>query len=103
MTEPLPVELTALAAQQIRKAEAWWRINRTAAPNAIREELQRAFALIALQPRIGSAAANVRLQNIRRIFLRRIKYHIYWHLVSDPQRVEVVAFWHARRGKGPPT
>jgi plasmid stabilization system protein ParE len=102
MTEPLPVELTALAAQQIRKAEAWWRVNRTAAPNAIREELQRAFTLIALQPRIGSAAVNVKLQGVRRIFLRRIKYHVYWHLVSEPQRVEVVAFWHGRRGKGPP-
>jgi len=102
MTDPLPVELTALAAQQIRKAEAWWRNNRTAAPNAIREELQRVFKLIALQPRIGSAASNVKLQGIRRIFLRRIKYHIYWHLVSDSQRVEVVAFWHGRRGDGPP-
>jgi plasmid stabilization system protein ParE len=102
MTEPLPVEITALAAQQIRKAEAWWRINRTAAPNAIHEELQRAFLLIASQPRIGSAATNVKLRGVRRMFLRRIKYHLYWHLVSDPQRVKVVAFWHGRRGEGPP-
>lgn len=102
MTQPLAVELTALAAQHIREAEGWWRINRTAAPNAIRQELQRTFTLIALQPRVGSAATNVRLQGVRRIFLPTIKYHLYWHIVSEPERVEVVAFWHARRGKGPP-
>jgi plasmid stabilization system protein ParE len=102
MNGPLAVELTAIAAQHIRKAEAWWRLNRTAAPNAIRQELQRAFALIALQPRIGSAATNVSLRGVRRIFLPAIKYHLYWHLVAEPEHVEVVAFWHSRRGKGPP-
>jgi len=102
MNEPLAVEITALAGQHIRKAESWWRINRTAAPNAIRQELQQAFTFIALQPRIGSLARNVRLQGVRRIYLPNIKYHLYWHILADPDRVEVVAFWHARRGEGPP-
>ena len=97
MTEPFAVELTALAAQHIRKAETWWRTNREAAPNAIRQELQRAFTLIALQPQIGSRATNVKLKSVRRIFLPAIKYHLYWY-----ERVEVVAFWHSRRGTGPP-
>jgi hypothetical protein len=47
MTEFLSIEITALAAGHIRETEAWWRIHRTAAPNAVREELQRAFSLIA--------------------------------------------------------
>ena len=102
MTDPLPVQVTALAAQQIREAEAWWRINRTAAPNAIRQELQHAFSLIASQPHAGGRATNVKLPNIRRIFMPRIKYHIYYHVLGESQYVEVVAFWHARRGDGPP-
>ena len=102
MTEPLPVQVTGLAARQIRDAEAWWRINRTAAPNAISQELQRAFSLIASQPQAGGHATNVRLPNVRRIFMPRIKYHVYYHVVGAPERVEVVAFWHARRGDGPP-
>ena len=102
MTEHLPVRITAVAAHQIRQAEAWWRVNRTIAPNAIREELQHAFSLISAQPQAGSRAANVNLPNVRRVFMPRIKYHIYYHVVDLPARVEVVAFWHARRGDGPP-
>ncbi|MEK6373434.1 MAG: type II toxin-antitoxin system RelE/ParE family toxin [Acidobacteriota bacterium] len=102
MSEPLPVQATALAAQHIRKAEDWWRVNRTAAPNAVRLELQRAFVLIASQPRIGSRATNVSLPGVRRIYLPKIKYHLYYHVIASPERVEVVALWHARRGKGPP-
>ena len=102
MTGPLPVQVTALAARQIREAETWWRKNRTGAPHAIQEELQRAFVLIASQPNVGSRAANVKLSNVRRIFLPRIKYHIYYHVLDAPSRVEVVAFWHARREAAPP-
>ena len=102
MSEPLPVTFTALAAQHIRKAEAWWRINRTLAPNAVRQELERALTLIASQPRIGSRAMNVKLPGVRRIFLPKIKQHLYYHVLESPDRVEVVALWHARRGKGPP-
>lgn len=102
MTDPLPVQITALAAEQIRDAEAWWRANRTAAPNAIRQELQGALALIAAQPQAGGRAANVQLPDVRRVFMPRIKYHLYYHVIGGSEYVEVVAFWHARRGDGPP-
>lgn len=102
MIERLPIQVTALAARQIREAEAWWRINRTAAPNAIREEIQRAFSLIASQPQAGGRTTNVKLPGVRRVYMPRIKYHIYYHVVTSPERIEVVAFWHARRGDSPP-
>lgn len=102
MIETLPVEITGLAAGQIRAAEAWWRINRSAAPNAIREELERAFSLVASQPQAGSRTTNSALPGVRRVYMPRIKYHVYYHVVSKPDRVQVVAFWHARRGSGPP-
>lgn len=102
MNPELSVRITALAARQIRAAEAWWRVNRMAAPNAIREELQRAFALIASQPQAGGRAENVRLPDVRRIYLARIKYHVYYHVLVVPECVEVLAFWHVRRGDAPP-
>jgi hypothetical protein len=40
VSELLHVEVSGLAAEQIRVAEAWWRTNRPKAPNAIREELE---------------------------------------------------------------
>jgi hypothetical protein len=102
MSEPLPVEFTTLAAQQIRTAEEWWRVNRTAAPHALRLELDRALILISGQPRIGSHANEVRLAGVRRVFLPIIKQYLYYRVLDSPDRLQVVALWHVRRGKGPP-
>ena len=102
MTESLPVIVTALAAQQIRQADEWWRVNRTVAPGAVWQEVERAFALIAGQPRIGSRAKDVRLPGVQRILLPTIKYYLYYRVLSEPDRIEVVALWHRRRGSGPP-
>ena len=102
MSELLPVRLTALAADHIRRAEDWWRQNRQAAPNAVRIELQRAFPLIATYPNIGSRATNVKLPSVRRIYLRTIKYYLYYHLIAEENCVEVVALWHKSRGEPPP-
>ena len=102
MIESLQVEFTALAGQHVREAERWWRLNRPAVPNAIREELQRLLPLIAIQPRMGSRAANVKLEGVRRIHIPRIRYHLYFHVTGSPEFVEVVAFWHSSRGSGPP-
>lgn len=77
MSEPLHVEVSELAAEQIRAAEAWWRLNRPKAPNAIREELERASSLIALQPGIGTRIRNATLVGVRRVLLARIHYDLY--------------------------
>jgi hypothetical protein len=58
---PLHIEVTDLARTQIRAAQDWWRINRPKAPNAIREELERASPLISVQPEIGARARNISL------------------------------------------
>ena len=102
MTHRLRVEFTVLAAVHVREAEEWWRLNRPAAPNAIREEIEQILPLIALQPRIGARATNVKLDGVRRIHMRRIKYHLYYHVIGSPEFLEVVALWHSSRGSGPP-
>lgn len=102
MSEPLHVEVSKLAAGHIRAAEAWWRSNRSKAPNAIREELERASSLIAVQPGIGTRARNATLVGVRRVHLARIHYDLYYRVVEVPRRVELLAFWHTSRGSGPP-
>lgn len=72
MTQRLAVEVTALAAQHIRRAEHWWRSNRPSVPNAVREDLEQALSLLATQPRIGPIARNVKLPGVRRVYLARI-------------------------------
>lgn len=98
----LPIEVSELANEQIREADAWWRKNRLKAPNAIREELERISALIRFQPRIGARAVNVKLSGVRRIHIERIHYDVYYRIVGSPAYVEIVAFWGSRRGTTPP-
>jgi hypothetical protein len=70
VSRPLDIEVSELAAIQIRAADDWWRLNRPKAPNAIHEELERAARLISLQPQIGARARNVALAGVRRLHLR---------------------------------
>ncbi len=102
MTRPFQIEVSDLARAQIVAAEGWWRINRPRAPSAIREDLERASTLIARQPEIGARASNVSLPGVRRVHLARIRYDLYYRVVDEPQRLEVLALWHASRGSGPP-
>jgi plasmid stabilization system protein ParE len=98
---PLHIEVSDLARAQIRAAQDWWRVNRPKAPNAIREELERASLLISVQPEIGARARNISLAGVRRLHLARVRYYVYYRVVADPERIEVLAFWHESRGSGP--
>ena len=102
MSEPREIVVSALAAEQIRAAEEWWRINRPKAPQAIREDLERASTLIRIQPEIGTRARNVALTGVRRLHLARIRYDLYYRLAEAQTRVEILAFWHSSRGGNPP-
>jgi hypothetical protein len=61
--------------------------------------------IIALTPTVGQPATDVRTANVRRIRLRRVGYEIYFRtirVIGSPDVLEIMAFWHARRGTGPP-
>ena len=102
MNRPLDIEVSDLARAQIVAAERWWRVNRPGAPNAIREELERASSLISAQPGIGAHARNLPLAGVRRLHLARIRYDLYYRVAGDLLRVEILSFWHAHRGGRPP-
>jgi len=98
----VPVTVSPLAAAQVHAAETWWQANRPKAPGAIRAELERACSLLALQPHIGARAVNVALLGVRRLHLGRIRYDLYYRVIDAPRRLEILAFWHASRGRLPP-
>lgn len=102
MSRPLHIQINELAKAQVRVAEEWWRFNRPKAPNAIREEFERAASLIASQPEVGTRARNVTLPDVRRLHLDRVRYYLYYRVISDPEQVEILAFWHESRGSSPP-
>lgn len=93
------IRVTRSAAAQIEEAAIWWAENRPFAPRAMEEELERSFALLAIQPAIGARARNERLVRVRRIHLSRIHYYLYYRVSADG--VDVLAFWHTSRGSAP--
>jgi plasmid stabilization system protein ParE len=101
LNERFTVAFTPRASREVAEAKRWWRANRTKAPNALEEELRTALDLITTTPGIGAVARNVALPGVRRIFLNRVNYFLYYRPRAESRFVEVVALWHARRGTGP--
>ena len=95
----LRVKVSARAASQIRRAANWWLENRPAAPGAIAKDVGESLSLLAEQPGIGSKYSGGRTPDVRRLYLGRVGYFLYCRAPSDTP--EVLAFWHARRGRQP--
>lgn len=100
MSSKLSVRIVESAGRAIAEAAAWWGLNRPKAPGAFAAELERALDLLAAQPHIGARARNVKLANVRRLHLARVRYHLYYRL-PNPDTVEILALWHASRGTSP--
>ena len=99
MSQPLKVEVTPVAAIQIEAAAAWWAQNRPGAPDAIRVDFQEGLALLSRQPGVGAKSSTGRYPNLRRMYLSRVRYHIYYEVQRDA--ILILAFWHASRGGKP--
>jgi len=102
VTQPrLPVVFWHRAARQIEEASEWWRKHRESSPEALSEDLVRALDIIARQPGIGTPAASQRLKGVRRILLPRIGYLLFYRVARRRRELQVLAFWHVRRGTSP--
>ena len=95
----LALRVAARAAGEIERAERWWFENRPAAPDAFRADLHGAFTLLLRQPGVGIKVGNTKLPGVRRLYLGRIRYFVYYQLRSD--KLIVLSVWHSSRGKGP--
>ena len=100
MNTPQRIEITDNAQVQISSAAAWWAKNRPAAPDAIRNELDRVLDLLRVQPAIGTIARRATLSGVRRVTLSRVRYYVYYRAADDV--LQVLAFWHTGRGSEPP-
>lgn len=95
----LHIRITPRAAGQIERAARWWRKHRDKAPSAFHDDLEEAFSVIGSNPQIGEPVA-ARRRNIRRYWLNRIGYFLYY---SEPEEDTIVihTLWHASRGPRP--
>jgi len=89
----LAVEVTPRAARQLERAAAWWAENRTAAPDAIRVDFEEAKLLLARQPGVGAKSSNANYPDLRRVFLSRVRYHVYYRVwARESCHLGVLAF-----------
>ncbi len=95
----LRLRITARAAAEIERADAWWRKNRLSVPNAVPEDLKTAFELLAFQPGIGEKVQNTRLQGTRSLQIDRIGYDLYYVVLGE--ELVVLSLWHSHRGRQP--
>ena len=95
----LRVRIAARAVNQVRKASEWWSENRPNAPGAIATDFGEAVALLAEQPGIGAKYDGSRTVGVRRLFLSRVGYFIYYK--AEKGFLLVLAFWHASREHQP--
>ena len=99
MTRRFGIRVVRGAAREIVEASEWWRKNRPDVPDAVRAELERTFGLISLHPNVGARAINANLEGVRRVHVARISYYVYYR--ATPSAVEVLPFWHTKRGSQP--
>jgi plasmid stabilization system protein ParE len=93
------LRITARAAAEIERADAWWRKNRLSAPAAVREDLKSTFEVLLLQPGIGERVLNAKLLGTRSLQIDRIGYDVYYRVQGED--VVVLALWHSHRAKQP--
>lgn len=62
-------------------------------PDAFVSDLENVLKLIAFHPGIGARATNAKLENVRRVHLARVHYHLYYRVTLEPA-IEVLALWH---------
>lgn len=92
------VGFTLRARRQLNAAGRWWLEHREKAPDAFDEEIERGLSTIQAIPSLGERVSEK--PGVRRYFLRRIGYFLYYRIVNE--QIEVVAVWHHSRGSGPP-
>lgn len=96
------LEVAPRAEAQIRRVAAWWREHRLAAPSLFSNELADALELLATNPAWGAPYAERGGVHVRRVLLRRSRYHVYFSYDGARDLVSVRAVWHCSRGSGPP-
>ena len=95
----LVVRIKPRAQREIERAAEWWLENRPAAPGAVRLDIEAALALLVEEPGIGTKIETARADFVRRLYLARIRYFVYYRVRS--KFLDVIAFWHASRDVDP--
>lgn len=96
------IRVTVPAQRQAKRAMAWWKKNRPAAPNLLRQEIKDALDLLKASPEIGASYECEGIPSLRRRLLPRTRYHLYYVYDDKAAQIVVLALWSCLRGRDPP-
>ena len=94
------LQLSDEAIEQLERIAAWWDVHRPASPNLFLNEFARSSALLQVVPLAGVRVV-MRPRIVRRLWMKRSGYHIYYTVDERKGIVGIRAIWHAKRGAGP--
>ncbi len=84
----MPVAPTTPSAdRRILDAARWWWENRPAAPDLFVREFVEAITKLTRTPRVGTPYTHPRVPNVRRLLMRRTKYHVYYVYLPELDEV----------------
>ena len=101
MTRRRILRLSQSAARQVSEIAEWWQVNRAAATSLFVDELGSAYNLIRHQPSAGQLVLGAKSDRVRRVHLRRSRYHLYYQESDNGDAIEILAVWHTSRFGGP--
>lgn len=96
---PRRIELHRRARREIETIDAWWRTHRPLSPDAFLGDVEHAFEALLVHPGLGAQARSTRIVGVRRILLPRTHHHLYYRVAGEV--IQVLAVWHASRGRPP--
>lgn len=97
------VRSTPSADAMVRALDAWWRANRTKAPDRFKAEYGRALSVLAETPHVGAPYRRRGIPGLRRYRLPRTPYHVYYVPRAELGEGVVVAVWSGARRRGAET
>ena len=68
---------------------------------ALEVELDRSLELIAHQPEAGLKTPTTQFEGVRRVLLKRVRYHLFYRVNAKARVIEVLALWHTSRDDDP--
>lgn len=91
--------IKARAKREIERLAEWWSINRTAAPGAVRLDVEGVLFVVTQHPGLGNMVENGRRIQVRRYLMSRTQHWLYFRVKNNV--VEVLSVWSTIRGKDP--
>jgi hypothetical protein len=74
--------------------------NRDKAPHAFDDDFEELIAGLEERPDLIGRPVK-QGEEVRRVYLARIRYHVYFEIIDDGSIVNVLALWHGSRGFDP--